>query len=429
MQGRIRRVLALGALFGGLALVAGGLALFKRRALAAADAQAGAYEPAEAVEVVAAREAAWTPMADLVGTVFSRRAVQLSNEVPGRVRAVHVASGQVVEEGAVVLELDDAVVRAEEGAAAAQVEVAAAAVGAGEARLRLAEVSLRRLERLARDVTTELDLDRARAELEQAKADRARLEAEVRLARARAAEVAARRAQRTVRAPFRARAGILGAHEGQFLPEGTAFLRLEELTDRVFLDFAIPQDHADKARPGLVIQGECPLLGPGPTPIEVVAVDAAVADATRNLRVRAEVRDPDGRLRAGMFVPIRVPIDAPRTHVFVPATAVLRQPHADAVFVVAPEAPAGGGAAAGGAAGGAAGEGAPLRARTRFVRLGPATDDGVIVLEGLAAGEQVAATGAFKLRDGALVRPVAPAGAGAPAGAPEGPAGDAPGGR
>jgi membrane fusion protein, multidrug efflux system len=43
------------------------------------------------------------------------------------------------------------------------------------------------------------------------------------------------------------------------------------------------------------------------------------------------------------------------------------------------------------------------RASQRQVRAGPVLGDEVVILEGLEAGERVAATGSFKLRDGALV--------------------------
>jgi membrane fusion protein (multidrug efflux system) len=44
-----------------------------------------------------------------------------------------------------------------------------------------------------------------------------------------------------------------------------------------------------------------------------------------------------------------------------------------------------------------------IRAQTRRIVAGPALGDEVIVREGLQAGERVATTGSFKLREGALV--------------------------
>ncbi len=206
------------------------------------------------------------------------------------------------------------------------------------------------------------------------------------------AQVQVRLAKLTLRAPFRARAGLRYVHEGQYLKEGVTVVRLEEVSARIYLDFAIPQDHAARVRPGASVMATAAVLGPGPVKIEVVALDAAVDGDTRNIRVRAILDDPEGVLRPGMFVQLRVPVSDPQPYVVVPATAVRRASYADQVFVVVPgEKPE------------------ELRAKQRFVKLGPTIGDDVIVLEGVAAGEQVATTGSFKLRDGALVMPAAPA--------------------
>ncbi|MGB3967554.1 MAG: efflux transporter periplasmic adaptor subunit, partial [Planctomycetota bacterium] len=79
----------------------------------------------------------------------------------------------------------------------------------------------------------------------------------------------------------------------------------------------------------------------------------------------------------------------------VPVSALRRGPGGDHVFVVG------------------AGPDGKLRAATRRVTGGATLGDDVIVHGGLRAGERVAATGSFKLYEGALVA-VAPAVAGQP---------------
>ena len=73
-----------------------------------------------------------------------------------------------------------------------------------------------------------------------------------------------------------------------------------------------------------------------------------------------------------------------------PASALRKGPGGDHVFVLADD-----------------GSG-KLRAVERLVHAGPVLGDDVVILDGLEAGEQVAASGSFKLREGALVS-VAPA--------------------
>jgi membrane fusion protein (multidrug efflux system) len=373
------------ALFTGLGAVAAGLAYTKARALATPNG--GGHEPAQAVAVALAREVRWAPTADLVGTVFSLRSVLVKNERPGVVKEVRFASGALVEAGQVLVTLDDAADRADLAAAEASVRVARASAAVAKARLSLAETEIRRMEEVFADRgISEIEIDRGRSELSRARADHDRALAEADLAAARVEQVSVRLSKAVIRAPFRARAGIVAVHEGQFLPEGEAIVALEESADRIYLDFAIPQEHLGRVRVGTSVMASSAVLGPDPTPIEVAAVDATVDGDTRNVRVRAVVADREGRLRPGMFVRVNVPVDEPRPYVVVPSTAVRRTPYADQVFLVAPADPPG-----------------ALRAKSRFVKLGPTVGDDVIVLEGLAAGDEVAATGSFKLWEGALV--------------------------
>jgi membrane fusion protein (multidrug efflux system) len=69
----------------------------------------------------------------------------------------------------------------------------------------------------------------------------------------------------------------------------------------------------------------------------------------------------------------------------VPTSALRRSPEGDHVFVLAKDA-----------------EG-NLRAQLRRVQAGPALGDEVLIEHGLKAGERIATTGSFKLRDAALV--------------------------
>lgn len=380
------------ALFAGLALVGGGLAFVKVRAIQREAANAQHFEPPQSVEVAQAREVPWQRTADLVGTVIAERSVMVSNELAGTIRRVGFESGTIVEPGDVLLTLDDSTDRADLAAAQASVRVAKRYAEVADARLALAESEARRMQSAAdRIAATPIELERANSEVTSAHADRERALAEVDLAEARAAQVQTRLDKMTIKAPFRGRTGLRNMHEGQYLAEGASVVSLQSVDDRIFLDFAIPQEYIARVQPGTTVMATGDVLGADPVRIEVVAVDAAVNNSTRNVRVRSVVDNRGGRLRPGMFVQINVPVDAPLPVLVVPASAVRRTSYADQVFVVVP--------------GKEPGE---FRATQRFVKLGPAIGDEIVVREGLAKGETVAASGAFKLRDGALLAPTTP---------------------
>jgi membrane fusion protein (multidrug efflux system) len=87
----------------------------------------------------------------------------------------------------------------------------------------------------------------------------------------------------------------------------------------------------------------------------------------------------------GASVRVEAPIGEPSPSVVVPASALRRGPEGDHVFVLAEDA-----------------EGA-TRAGLRFVQAGGGIGNHVVIRGGLAAGERVAASGSFKLRESVLV--------------------------
>ena len=384
-------------LFLGLGLGIGGLALHKKRAIEAASQGGPAYEPMEAVDIVEVGQGPWQPTADLVGTVFAIRSVKVSNELAGVVTSVGFNSGVIVEKGQPIVTLDDATDRADLEAAKAAVRVAEANMQATQPRIELAKRMVERIKSLEGRAMAEADRDRAESDLATGQADKLRWQAEVDQAKARIAQVETRMAKMKIVSPFRAKAGFRFVHEGQYLREGSDIALLQEVTDQIYLDFAIPQEYASRVKPGVAVMATNTMLGPEPTRIEVVAVDATVDNETRNLRVRAIVDNRKGLLSPGMFIQIRVPTEDSKQYQMVPTAAVRRSTYGESVFLVGPD------------------KDGKLRATEHFVKLGTSAGDKVIVLEGLKGGEKVAASGSFKLRNGGLVAPPQAASAAPPA--------------
>lgn len=381
-------MIAAGLLVVVLGGTAGGLLLFKKRQHAAAEAQhSGGGAPPEPVATTLVGTARWQPTSELVGTTFALQYITLSNEISGVVREVGFDSGQVVDTGHVLLVLDDSTERADLAAAQASVRVAEASVTSGEVRIRLAESNLNRLTRaLAAKAVSDSEVDTARAELDRARADLERTRSEVDQAKSRVAQVQVTIDKKTIRAPFKSRAGIRTVHPGQYLAEGSSVVSLQGIADRIYLDFAVPQEYAQQAVPGMRVMAESKMLGDEPVPIEVVALDATVNLTTRNVRIRGLIDNPGERLRPGMSVDVRVPVGASREYAVVPTASVRRASFGDHVFVIGPGKQPG-----------------MSEAKQRLIKTGPLIGSDQIVLEGLKPGEKIAAAGSFKLYDGAVV--------------------------
>lgn len=375
-----------------------GLGLYRwKMASFAAAAHMPNFEAPEAVDAVSVGTISFQPTADLVGTALAMRSVTLGAEVPGTISTVGFESGTIVEAGQILVTLDDSTERADLVAARSSVPVAESSVMASESSLQWSSATLERLEKaIASGATSRADLDDSRAAVDAATASLQRANAEVILAHARVDQIKALINRKTLRAPFRAVAGLRNVHTGQFLAEGAPIVMLQEATDDIYVDFALPQQHIARIKVGDAFMATSSVFGPEPRRIEVVAIDAAANATTRNVRIRSIVDNRDKRLRPGMFVDVRVPVGPAQDFVAIPNTAVRRASYGDHVFVIAPTPSA------------ADKSVIETRATQRFIKLGPAVGTSVIVLEGLKQGEQIASTGSFKLREGALVAVVPP---------------------
>lgn len=335
-----------------------GLALWKLASIHKANAEAANQpEPMEAVTAAVAKEREHRRTTTSIGTVLALRSITLRNELAGTVRDVALIPGQIVEEGAVLVALDVSVEEAE--------------LKAQQAQATLAETLLNRTQQLQKSrVTAETDLDRARADRDVALAQIARTKAVIE--------------RKTIRAPFRARVGMADVHRGQYLSEGNQLTTLQGVDDAVHVDFTVPQRVAAGLHEGDAVEVFAAADSPA-IAAKIIAIDSRVDPATRNAWVRAKMDGADKAPRPGASVRVRVPVGAPENAVVIPVSALRKGPDGDHVFVIALDK-----------------AGRP-RAQIRHVESGAVLGDEVLIYKGLAAGEQVAASGSFKLREMVLV--------------------------
>jgi membrane fusion protein (multidrug efflux system) len=177
-------------------------------------------------------------------------------------------------------------------------------------------------------------------------------------------------------------------HTGQFLSEGTVLTTLQGVDEAVHVDFAVSQAVAadlavgDTERVAATRESQ-PISG------HIVAIDARVDPATRNAMVRARL---GGALEAAPGAAVRVEVSVGRRTdaVAVPVNALRTGPEGEFVWVIETDS-----------------AGAD-RSHLRPVKAGAVINETVLLDEGVQAGERVATSGSFKLREGALVSVTAP---------------------
>ncbi|MQA91733.1 MAG: efflux RND transporter periplasmic adaptor subunit [Gemmatimonas sp.] len=360
IPGRARLIARSLILFAAIAVLVGGLAVWKFGAIR--QAEAAATNQPEPVEVVTGAVAAVREHREVttsIGTVLATRSVTLRNELPGTVRQVRLTPGGVVEAGTVLIGLDVSVEEAELEALLAQAE--------------LAESTLGRVQRMAeRQAASAIELDEARAARDVALAQIERTRAIIE--------------RKTIRAPFRARIGISDVHPGQFLESGTLLTTLQGVDDAAHVDFAVAQAVASSLEAGDVVEVFAGNEEVAPIRGTVVAIDSRVDRSTRNATVRARIDNSVEPLTPGASVRVSIPVRETLQAVAVPVSALRKGPGGDHVFLLE------------------AGEGGQTRAHVRQVQAGPVFGDEVMILAGLNGGDTVATSGSFKLREGALVQ-------------------------
>lgn len=342
-----------------IAGISGGLGLYKFSELNAAKTAAEASpEPMEAVAAVRAREGEWSASARAIGTVVALRQLEIRNEIAGTITEMGFASGALVETGQLLVQFDTRQERA--------------SLAAAEADARLAKLTLERREGLRGSAAfSAQEFDRAREEFAAANARARNLEAVV--------------DKKRIVAPFRARVGITDLQPGAYLDAGTRIGTLQGVDADAYVDFSLPQDNAAAIRPGVTVTLASPGLPGGSAAAKIVAEENSVDGSNRAVEFRAAASSLGDTLRPGTFVDVVAITSAPRPAVMVPLASVRRSPNGQHVFVIVDD-------------------DGKLRARQRAVQTGPVQGDEIAIENGLAAGELIAASGSFKLRDGLLVQ-------------------------
>ena len=320
--------------------------------------------PTVAVSTTEVVADSWARSIGTVGSIRAVNGVELSNELEGTVAAIHFRSGQAVQQGAVLLEMDAAADRAQ--------------LKAMRAAARLAEQEYERFLSLYKQGSiSKSELDRKESERDQAQAN----------ADAQAEFVA----KKTLRAPFSGQLGIRQVDKGQVLPPGTTVVSLFQM-DPIFVNFSLPEQQLPMVSEGLPVQVR---LASQPDDVftgEITAIEPGVNTATRNFNVQATLANADGKLRPGNFARVHIQLPDADEVLVVPRTAISYAPYGNSVYVIEQQDDG-------------AGEGEPkLVARKRLVNLGNERGDLVAITEGLKAGDTVATSGLLKLRNGAPVK-------------------------
>ena len=174
------------------------------------------------------------------------------------------------------------------------------------------------------------------------------------------------------------------------------------------LDFSVPQQSLGQVHVGQKVAVTADVLPDKDFAGEITALDPRVDTDTRNVTVRATIKNPARKLLPGMYANVSVEVGAPVRYLTLPQTAVAYNPYGATVYLVVPQ---GSDVAPNSQPGATRTPSAPadadgaanLVAQQVFVTTGTTRGDQVAILKGVNEGDEVVTSGQIKLRNGALV--------------------------
>jgi membrane fusion protein (multidrug efflux system) len=301
---------------------------------------------------------------DAVGTAVANEQVTLSAPVTQRLVRVNFEDGGFVQAGQVIATLA-------QGQELAQLQNA-------QARSREAEQQLDRLQALReRGFATKAALDTQVALAASANAD--------------AAEARASIGDRVIRAPFSGWVSLRNISQGAVIQAGTEIAVVSDLS-RIKLDFSVPETLLGALRVGQRIDAKAAAYPERTFEGQISSIDPTVDPATRAVKVRALLANPERLLKPGMLLTVGVR-SAERQAPAIPELAVVGD--GDQRYVYALE--------------------AENKVKRMSFQAGARQDGLIEVRQGIKPGARVVVEGVVKLSDGMTVQlPSAQASSGEP---------------
>lgn len=361
--------------------------------------------PAVTVSSVTAEKRDWRPALPAVGNFVAINGVDVNSQASGKVTQIHFDSGEFVEKGKPLIDIDD--------------RVEQATLQFNQAELTLQQINYKRQTDLfKRGATPSSSVDEARAKLEQAQAEAEKTKTLI--------------SQKHIKAPFSGQLGIRQINLGQYITPGqTSIVPLQSM-DPLFLEFYLPEHLLKRIHvmqditftveqnPGLIFTGK------------ITAINAKVDINTHNIKVQATVPNcPVEALKnptqsklvktkklethdewvvecntelnskqniknfnfiPGMFADIKVRQPTKSDVVVLPTTAISYSLYGDSVYIIESDKSK------------EDKKGQEIyRVKRVFVTTGDQQGNFTVVTSGLKAGQTVVGAGALKLQDGTRV--------------------------
>ena len=303
------------------------------------------------VETITVQTTSHQDQISSTGSLLSIPGIIVKPEISGRITKIYFNSGDVVQKGALLIEINPDIIKATLVQA-------------------LAELKLNKLN-FDRSATLYKTRDISKSDLDQALANYSSAKASVESAQAQLQ-------QTTIVAPFTGKLGLSQVNVGDYVTAGQNIVNLQTL-DPLKVDFSIPELYQSKVAIGQILSLRSDAYPNETFSGKVEAFESLINQNNRTLNVRANVPNKNGKLIPGGFVEINLQF-AKQQLIMIPQTAIVYDPSGNYVYKVV------------------AG-----KAEKTSVVLGEKNSDDVTIKSGLKIGDVVVTAGQIKISPGAQV--------------------------
>ncbi len=268
------------------------------------DKKAGGPPPTMTVEVVELKAAEVANVISVPGSVIPGEQVDIFSEVSGRIERINFKEGQTVPKGAVLLQVDTDILKAQRGELTVNLKLAQKDEARKKTLLNGKGISLE-------------EYEKAESQLENIKAQIDLINVQI--------------SKATVRAPFSGRIGLRQVSVGAFISPTTLISTLVQ-ENPVKIEFSVAERYASNVKTGQTINFHTQ-SGTEKYTAKVYAFQPKVDEGTRMLKVRAEMKN-NGKLIPGIFVAIDYDLGFEQNAFLVPAESVIPILNGQKVYVV-----------------------------------------------------------------------------------------------
>lgn len=333
---------------------------------AGAEAAAGGGPPGEMqlpVETVTVQPQPLSGGLQTVGSLRADESVVVRPEVAGRIERIHFEEGGRVEEGQPLFSLDGS--------------LAQASLNEASANLQNSRQANARAEQLAgQQLIARSDYDNTRAALG--------------VDQARVASARTALSKMTLRAPFSGQIGLREVSVGEFVNVGQDLVTLVRL-DPIEVDFSVPEGALPRLRQGQSVQVGVDAFPAETFTGEIVAIAPSIDLNSRSAQLRAQIPNPDFKLRPGQFARLQVDTATGSGQaLMIPEQALMQEGDTRFVYTVVDG-----------------------KAKRSVIQTGTRVPGAIEVVKGLKAGDVVITAGQGKpmMREGVPVMSLPPQGA------------------